>query len=169
MMGTGGMMMMGTGGMMMMGSGGAHGTGGMMMGTGGMMMMGSGGAHGTGGMMMGTGGTLSQDGGVACHAMGTLQVVNSGMTAYLIDGVANPTLTFCRGNTYVFAVNAPGHPFYIKTVQSTGTMNAFTSGVSGNGATGGDLTFVVPSAAPDTLFYDCSIHAAMTGTIHIVN
>ena len=31
------------------------------------------------------------------------------------------------------------------------------------------VTFAVPSNAPNTLFYDCAIHVAMTGTIHIVN
>jgi hypothetical protein len=164
-MGTGGMMM-GMGGMEM-GSGGTMAMGGGMMGMGGMMM-------GSGGMMMGGGGSVSTDargpdGSVSCHAGGTLQVVNSGMTAYLIDGVSNPTLTFCRGTSYVFAVNAPGHPFYIKTVQSTGTGNAYSSGVTGNGASTADVTFVVPADAPATLFYDCSIHAAMSGRIDIVD
>jgi hypothetical protein len=98
-----------------------------------------------------------------------MTAVNSGMTAWLIDGVANPTLTFCRGNTYIFSVSAPGHPFYIKTVRSNTTANAFSTGVTGNGNTSGDVMFVVPSGAPDTLFYDCAIHLAMGGTIHIVN
>jgi hypothetical protein len=124
--------------------------------------------------MAGMGGMTTRDGGGpdqagACHAGGTLQVVNSGMTAYMIDGVSNPTLTFCRGTTYVFAVMASGHPFYINTVNGTGTANAYTSGVSGNGATAGDVTFAVPANAPNTLYYNCSLHAAMAGTIHIVN
>ena len=91
------------------------------------------------------------------------------MVAWSIDGVNNPTLTFCRGSTYTFAVNAPGHPFYIKTVKSNGTGNAFTTGVTGNGTTSGDVTFVVPSGAPNTLFYDCAIHVAMAGNIDIVD
>jgi hypothetical protein len=165
--GTGGMMM-GTGGMMM-GTGGIHGTGGRMMGTGGMMMGTGGVMMGAGGMMMGTGGSGGPDASASCHAPGTLQVVNSGMTAYMIDGASNPSLTFCRGSTYVFAVNSPGHPFYVKTVQSTGTGNAYSSGVTGNGATSGNVTFAVPSDAPGTLFYDCSNHAAMTGPITIVD
>ena len=153
--------MPGAGGMTT-GTGGVHGAGGIMMGTGGMMM-------GTGGMMMGTGGSVGPDAGAACHASGTLQVTNNGMSAYVIDGVSNPSLTFCRGSTYVFAVNATGHPFYVKTVQGTGTGNAYGSGVTGNGATAGNVTIAVPSDAPDTLFYDCSLHAAMSGAIHIVN
>jgi hypothetical protein len=91
------------------------------------------------------------------------------MIAWSIDGTNNPTLTFCRGSTYTFAVNAPGHPFYIKTVKSNGTGNAYTNGVTGNGTTSGNVTFVVPSDAPDTLFYDCAVHVAMAGTINIVN
>jgi len=162
MMGGGGMMM-GSGGALA--SGGAMGTGGMMMGAGGMMM-GSGGSLASGGAM-GTGGTTGT--GASCQQAGTLTVTNSGMTAYVIDGMSNPSFTFCRGMTYTFAVNTPGHPFYIKTVQSTGTDNAYSSSVTGNGATSGNVVFVVPADAPATLFYDCSIHAAMTGTIHIVN
>jgi hypothetical protein len=122
------------------------------------------------GGMQGTGGTSSGGtGGAACHAQGTLMVSNSGMTAYVIDGASNPDLTFCRGSTYTFAVNAPGHPFYIKTVQSTGTGDAYSSGVTGNGTTSGNVVFVVPADAPSTLYYNCSFHAAMTGTIHIVD
>jgi len=78
-------------------------------------------------------------------------------------------LAICRGNTYTFAINATGHPFYIKTVQSAGTANAYSTGVTGNGTEMGNVTFVVDPNAPNTLFYDCSVHAAMTGTINIVN
>jgi hypothetical protein len=128
----------------------------------------TGGATATGGVSA-TGGSTHADAGVACPQPGTLIATNSGMTAWLIDQVANPTLTFCRGSTYTFSVNAPGHPFYIKTVNSTGTANAYSTGVTGNGTQSGDVTFAVPSSAPDTLFYNCSLHAPMNGTIHIVN
>jgi hypothetical protein len=157
--------------------GGVTGMGGMDMGG-----MGAGGLTGSGGEAMDAGGVTmdasaemhagdasDHDVATTCQASGTLQVTNSGATAYMIDGSANPTLNFCRGSTYVFAVNANGHPFYIKTVQSTGTGNAYTSGITGNGVTMGNLTFIVPTDAPDTLFYNCSLHAAMTGTIHIAN
>ena len=69
----------------------------------------------------------------------------------------------------MFAVNATGHPFYINSVQGTGTGNAYSSGVTGNGTEVGNVTFAVPADAPDTLFYNCSFHPAMTGTIHNVN
>jgi hypothetical protein len=164
--------------------GGVTGMGGVDMGG-----MGAGGLTGSGGEAMDAGSVAMDTGGVTmdasaelragdasdydaattCLASGTLQVTNSGATAYMIDGSANPTLNLCRGSIYVFAVNANGHPFYIKTVQSTGTGNAYASGLTGNGVTMGNLTFSVPTDAPDTLFYNCSLHAAMTGTIHIAN
>jgi hypothetical protein len=127
-----------------------------MSGSGGNAPLGSGGAGGSTG--------------ASCHAAGTLQVSGSptDTSAYTIDGVSNPTLTFCRGQTYVFAVNATGHPFYINTVQGTGTSNAYNSGITGNGTDSGNVTFTVPADAPATLFYDCSLHPAMTGEIHIV-
>ena len=117
----------------------------------------------------GSGSTPPMDASTTCQTAGTLTVTNSGMSAYVIDQVENPTLTFCRGSTYVFSVNAPGHPFYIKTVMSTGTANTFDTGVTGNGADVGDVTFAVPSTAPDPLFYNCSLHAAMSGAIRIID
>ncbi len=91
------------------------------------------------------------------------------MTAYVINAQNNPSLTLVRGRTYTFAINAPGHPFYIKTAQVTGTTSQYTSGVTNNGATSGTLSFAVPSNAPTPLFYQCAVHAVMTGTINIVD
>jgi len=123
---------------------------------------------------MGSGGSTSISGAgggtsVQCHAAGTFTVTNQGMSAYLIDGTANPTLTLCRGSTYVFAISATGHPFYVNSVQGTGTTNAYNTGVTNNGTDMGNVTFVVDSTAPNSLFYNCSIHAAMTGKIDVVD
>jgi hypothetical protein len=87
--------------------------------------------------------------------------------SYTIDGSTNPTLNLVRGQTYNFNISASGHPFWIKTVRSSGTANAFTTGVTGNGTQVGTLTFVVPPTAPATLFYDCEIHFNMGGTINV--
>ena len=95
------------------------------------------------------------------------QVTNNGLISYLFDGEANPSLTFQRDSTYIFHINTPGHPFWIKTVQSLGTGNAYNSGVTNNGTSAGDLTFIVPSGAPDLLYYNCQFHSLMTGTITI--
>jgi len=88
-------------------------------------------------------------------------------SVYTIDGSSNPTLALLRGFTYTFTVNATGHPFWIKTSQTTGTGNAYSSGITNNGITSGVLTFSVPYNAPNTLYYICQYHSAMTGTITI--
>ncbi len=88
---------------------------------------------------------------------------------YTINGQGNPTLILQRGQTYTFSVSASGHPFYIKSVQGAGTGNAFNTGVTGNGAQNGTITFAVPANAPAPLFYNCSIHSSMTGTINVVD
>jgi hypothetical protein len=91
------------------------------------------------------------------------------MTDYSVNGQPDPRLTLIRGSTYTFAVNAPGHPFFIKTTAGSGTANQFSDGVTGNGTTAGTLTFIVPQTAPSTLFYQCSVHAAMGAQIDVVN
>ncbi len=101
-------------------------------------------------------------------------VANQAASAYLFSGeglnnAVNPDITLKRGETYEFVVSAPGHPFLIKSVQSTGTGNTFNNGVSNNGAAQGTVTFTVPNDAPDTLFYVCEFHGPMTGTFNIVD
>ena len=83
----------------------------------------------------------------------------------------DPTLYLMRGQTYKFVNNTGGHPFRI---QSTGAQagggTQYNSGVTnqdaGNGTT---LTFIVPMDAPDTLYYQCTAHPAMFGTITILS
>lgn len=99
-------------------------------------------------------------------------VINDGVSAYQFNGGGtstnnNPTLLLSRGKVYKFNVNASGHPFYIKTVNSTGTGNAYNDGVTNNGAQTGLVTFQVPNHAPSVLHYNCSVHAAMNGRIII--
>lgn len=97
-------------------------------------------------------------------------VVNSGSSAYVFNGTSNPTITLFRGFTYQFATAIVGnHPFWIKTVQGNTSLNAYTNGVTGNGANSGTVTFAVPTNAPSTLFYNCLFHAVMTGTFNIVD
>ena len=88
---------------------------------------------------------------------------------FTIDNTDGSSLTLQRGKTYNFVLKVPGHPFYIMTVDSPNPINAYTKGVVGNGKSSGTLVFTVPSDAPDTLSYNCSIHAAMSGPIAVVN
>ena len=74
----------------------------------------------------------------------------------------DPSVTINAGDTINFAVNSPGHPFYVKTAQGTGTDN-LASGVSGNGSESGTVSFTPTSAG--TYYYQCSLHNGMYGTI----
>ena len=85
-----------------------------------------------------------------------------------LSNATNPSLTLTKGSTYTFSISASGHPFWINQTQGTGTNNAYSSGVSGNGTDSGSITFTVPSDAPSTLYYNCQFHSPMTGTITIV-
>ena len=84
------------------------------------------------------------------------------------SGTANdPTLYVYRGLTYAFdnSVQGAGHPFRIQSTQGlTGT--AYTSGQSGSGSS--ILYWTVPLDAPNTLYYQCTLHASMQGTINVV-
>jgi len=90
----------------------------------------------------------------------------------IVNGVAsdNPTLHVVRGRTYDFTINNNvSHPFYVKTVNGPGTLNGY-SGFSPNGvatSTMQTVVFTVPADAPDSLFYNCAIHASMSGPIDV--
>ena len=107
------------------------------------------------------------------NAAGTtnFNVSASGMSAYVIGGVNNPTLTLTRGQTYAFTLNTPGHPFWITTAPGAAEvgLNAYASGVTNNGASTGVVSFVVPASAPATLFYQCAFHDPMVGTLNVIN
>ena len=103
----------------------------------------------------------------------------NGSTDYTFTGSGfssatnDPTLYLVRGQTYKFDNQTGGHPFRIQsTVAQAGGGTAYNTGVTNNDATGGTatnvLTFVVPMDAPDTLYYQCTAHPAMTGTINIL-
>jgi len=80
---------------------------------------------------------------------------------------SDPTLYVMRGMTYAFdnSANSTAHPFRIQsTAGLSGT--AYTSGQSGSGTS--VLYFTVPMNAPSTLYYQCTIHAAMNGTINVL-
>ena len=100
-------------------------------------------------------------------------VVNSGSSAYQFNATGigftqntlNPPLYLNRGQHYQFNVNASGHPFYIKDGLGSGLTGKYDDGVVNNGAQVGVVTFKVPFDSPNTLYYQCSNHAAMNGKI----
>ena len=97
-------------------------------------------------------------------------VTNSGLGAYVVSGVSNPTFNLVKGNTYTFAINASGHPFWIQTVSggySSG--NVYSTGTTNLGTDNGTITWTVPTNAPDTLYYACQYHSSMQGTINLID
>ena len=99
----------------------------------------------------------------------TIDISNRGASDFVISQKNDPDITLERGKTYEFNIDAPGHPFWIKTINSTGTGNSYSDGVTNNGATNGTIIFKVPEDAPDQLYYNCQIHSSMNGTIKIVD
>ena len=76
----------------------------------------------------------------------------------------NVNLTFNDGDIVDFVVNASGHPFYIKTQQTTGA-NDQAAGVLSNGEQTGTVQWTISGAG--TYYYICEFHAAMFGTITV--
>jgi surface protein len=76
----------------------------------------------------------------------------------------DPTVTIKVGDTVNFAVNASGHPFYLKTAQGTGTANTII-GVTNNGTISGTVSWTPTQAG--TYYYICSLHGGMVGTITV--
>ena len=106
----------------------------------------------------------------------TITVTNNGLGAYTFSNKIdqnNPDIIVYKGCTYNFEIDAPGHPFYIKTQYGTGTGDQFDSTyVTNNGASEGTVTLRVPASDSSTtvdnvLFYQCENHVAMKGRIII--
>ena len=107
------------------------------------------------------------------NVVATWDVVNSSASAYVFTGPgqsssSNPDIYLVRGLKYRFAVNASGHPFFIKTSSTTGTSNQYTNGVTGNGTQVGNVEFYVPNDAPARLYYICQYHPGMVGNLYIL-
>ena len=61
-------------------------------------------------------------------------------------------------------------PAVANTLEGKGaTPLGVANGVTVNSPAAQETTYVVPASAPATLFYQCSIHNAMSGTLEIVD
>ena len=88
----------------------------------------------------------------------------------ITNGFSNtpePDITLIRGATYEFDTTSAGatHPLEIRTALGG---SAYNTGVTNNGVAQAIITFVVPTNAPNTLYYQCPNHANMEGTLNIV-
>ena len=95
-----------------------------------------------------------------------------GSSAYLFFGPGidsttnNPTLYLTRGEQYKFTNKMGAHPFQIRTAIGG---SAYNDGILSNGVSNGTLTWNVQMDAPDIVYYQCTSHAGMAGTIYILN
>jgi hypothetical protein len=118
---------------------------------------------------------MGQDGAMFDHEVGlsyvdtqtyTVTVASvGGGNRFILDGSNYPAITLKRGYTYVFdqsdSSNA-NHPIAFRTSDDT----SYTSGVTATGtagSSGAKTTFVVPSDAPASLKYYCTVHGNSMG------
>ena len=83
---------------------------------------------------------------------------------YVINGVTSGSLSLEKGMTYTFTnSSSSAHPFRLSQTadgaHSGGSIYSLGISYSGN-----VLTFVVPSTAPTTLYYFCTVHSGMGGS-----
>ena len=101
----------------------------------------------------------------------TWDVTANGSSAYRFAGPGNdasddnPDLYLVRGQRYRFTNNSGGsHPFQIR---SSAGGSAYSTGVTNNGASSGNIDFNVQHDAPARLYYQCTSHSGMVGNIYI--
>ena len=97
---------------------------------------------------------------------------SSSSNGYRISGngvdssTANPDLYLVRGHKYRFINNSGGsHPFRIQSDNGT---TLYSTGVTNNNSSSGNIDFAPPHDAPQQLYYKCGAHPTMIGNIYIV-
>ena len=121
---------------------------------------------------------LSADGktswNILSNGTGSTFVVTVAGGKFVIDGVSQDSLTLQEGQTYIFnqadASNG-SHPLRLSTTAdgTHGGGTEYTTGVTTSGTPGssGAYTQIVVAAGAPTLYYYCSAHSGMGGTITI--
>ena len=87
---------------------------------------------------------------------------------YLIDGTANQTITLVPSVTYRFDVSDStnsSHPFRLATQVDGANSSQFTTGVTVVGSKYVEVK--LEQDAPSTLYYYCTSHSGMGGTINV--
>ena len=86
---------------------------------------------------------------------------------YFIDGTQQQTITLVPSVTYRFDVSSFGsnHPFKLATQADAANSSQFTTGVTEVGSTYVEVK--LEQDAPSTLYYYCSSHNGMGGTINV--
>ena len=103
---------------------------------------------------------------------GVYEITNQTSNSYYrfagngVDSSANnPDLYLERGKKYRFINNSGGnHPFRI---QSDNSSTLYSTGVTNNNASTGNIDFAIRWDAPSHLYYKCGNHGAMLGNIYL--
>jgi plastocyanin len=96
----------------------------------------------------------------------TVAANNAGSgNVYVINGVQKSSLTLQVGKTYTFT-HPTGHPLKFSTT-SNGTWAGGSEYTAGVTTTSGSTVIEVTSDTPATLYYYCSLHSGMGGTITV--
>ena len=98
----------------------------------------------------------------------------NGSTDYIFAGAGfagtetDPVVYVVRGQTYKFTYAMGAHPFQIQSTSGIGG-TAYNDGITNNAVSNGTLTWEVRMDAPSTLYYQCTSHADMNGTIYVLD
>ena len=83
----------------------------------------------------------------------TIDVTASGASDYTLSGAFSgndPPINITLGDTLTFNVNSSGHPFYLKTSNTTGTSDAIS--VANNGTSSGTISWSPTTAGTTTTY-----------------
>ena len=123
------------------------------------------------GIVTATSGIVTYYGDTSYTTDGRWTLSANGSSDYTFTGIGftqitnDPVLYLARGRVYEFVNNSGGsHPFEIR-VSNGGA--AYDDGVTNNGAASGVIRFEIPFNAPNTLYYQCTVHSGMGNTISV--
>jgi hypothetical protein len=125
-------------------------------------------------------GTLGGTGAISGYLTGNTYKVSAitgtspSVTGFTLTTTADAAIVTTAGTltglTYSTSNPFGNHPLWIKTTDTTGTGDAYSTGVTNNGATFGQtITWTVDVDAPDALYYHCQYHSADHGTITVAD
>jgi len=80
----------------------------------------------------------------------------------------DPTLYLVRGRTYKFTNSMGAHPFQFQSTAGIGG-TAYTSGIDNSPISNTTMTWEVRHDTPNILYYQCTSHANMNGTVYILD
>ena len=98
----------------------------------------------------------------------TVTIVGSSPYYYSIDGTQQATLKLERNKSYVFNNASYGsHPLYFQTTDNSGQYDSSNVVSYQSGNTTQTVILRIPNDAPDTLYYRCSQHSGMGGSVSL--